>query len=402
MNRNVRIVYNGMFKNEAGIITRMLESVYKYIDYYVIQDNGSTDGTPDIIKKFFEEKNIPGVVYYEPWVNFGYNRNHTLQKCLSLNSTHNCEYILRVDADETLEVDDDFDWEIIRQKDAWNIYCNYNNWTVYRMWLWKSSLPWEFTEFSRHETIQLKDEQSYTSADLPQSFRHIYKGGGATWSNVYKYAIDGLELEKDQLNWFRKKNKADAYHFYYTARSYAYHIGDGSVKIDYPYPEYENEIARRCIWFYEKFLDVYFPGHEKGGIVFNDRWVFEAYYTSSTMHLKLGEVDKFLKKALKAYAHGPDRNEPILEVIKYYTNINELYIALKYCYFIIDNNYTDQQDARPVNYSNVNWQMPEKMLRLAYATNNVPGIKYASQKIRNASYWFDVPPEIKDLVLKGL
>ncbi len=215
MNRNVRIVYNGMFKNEAGIITRMLESVYKYIDYYVIQDNGSTDGTPDIIKKFFEEKNIPGVVYYEPWVNFGYNRNHTLQKCLSLNSTHNCEYILRVDADETLEVDDDFDWEIIRQKDAWNIYCNYNNWTVYRMWLWKSSLPWEFTEFSRHETIQLKDEQSYTSADLPQSFRHIYKGGGATWSNVYKYAIDGLELEKDQLNWFRKKNKADAYHFYY-------------------------------------------------------------------------------------------------------------------------------------------------------------------------------------------
>ncbi len=46
--------------------------------------------------------------------------------------------------------------------------------------------------------------------------------------------------------------------------------------------------------------------------------------------------------------------------------------------------------------------MPEKMLRLAYATNNVPGIKYASQKIRNASYWFDVPPEIKDLVLKSL
>ena len=45
MNRDVRIVYNGMFKNEAGIITRMLESIYKHIDYYVIQDNGSTDGT---------------------------------------------------------------------------------------------------------------------------------------------------------------------------------------------------------------------------------------------------------------------------------------------------------------------------------------------------------------------
>ena len=66
MNRNVRIVYNGMFKNEAGIITRMLESVYKYIDYYVIQDNGSTDGTPGI---FFSSKNfliISGVPSVEP------------------------------------------------------------------------------------------------------------------------------------------------------------------------------------------------------------------------------------------------------------------------------------------------------------------------------------------------
>jgi glycosyltransferase involved in cell wall biosynthesis len=60
-NKTVKIVLNAMVKNEAAVIERMLESAYKYIDYWVIQDNGSTDGTQDIIKNFFESKNIPGI-----------------------------------------------------------------------------------------------------------------------------------------------------------------------------------------------------------------------------------------------------------------------------------------------------------------------------------------------------
>ena len=57
-NKSVKIVLNAMVKNEAAVIERMLESAYKHIDYWVIQDNGSTDGTQDIIKSFFESKNI--------------------------------------------------------------------------------------------------------------------------------------------------------------------------------------------------------------------------------------------------------------------------------------------------------------------------------------------------------
>ena len=52
-NKTVKIVLNAMVKNEAAVIERMLESVVKHIDYWVIQDNGSTDGTQDIIKNFF-------------------------------------------------------------------------------------------------------------------------------------------------------------------------------------------------------------------------------------------------------------------------------------------------------------------------------------------------------------
>ena len=39
-------------KNESHIIHECLNSIYKFIDYWVIVDTGSTDGTQDIIKKF--------------------------------------------------------------------------------------------------------------------------------------------------------------------------------------------------------------------------------------------------------------------------------------------------------------------------------------------------------------
>mgnify|MGYP000992836014 CR=1 FL=1 len=36
--------------------------IYKYIDYYVIQNNGSTDGTQEIVEDFFKDKNINTVI----------------------------------------------------------------------------------------------------------------------------------------------------------------------------------------------------------------------------------------------------------------------------------------------------------------------------------------------------
>ena len=51
------ICLNMIVKNEAHIILETLNSVKKYIDYWVISDTGSTDGTQTVIKEFFEKEN---------------------------------------------------------------------------------------------------------------------------------------------------------------------------------------------------------------------------------------------------------------------------------------------------------------------------------------------------------
>ena len=65
--KQTKICLNAMVANEARTITRMLDSVVDYVDYWVIQDNGSTDGTQDIIKNYFEERNILGFLYEISW-----------------------------------------------------------------------------------------------------------------------------------------------------------------------------------------------------------------------------------------------------------------------------------------------------------------------------------------------
>ena len=110
MNKKTKIVMNAMVGNEEKTIVRMLESVAPHIDFWVVQCNGN-DQTETIINQFFKEKGIPGFTYNVEWKFPGWNRDHALQECL--NANHGCDWILRMDADERLQVDSDFDWSIL-------------------------------------------------------------------------------------------------------------------------------------------------------------------------------------------------------------------------------------------------------------------------------------------------
>lgn len=53
-----------MYKNEASVIRRMLDSCLSYVDYYILQNNGSTDGTDEIVKDFLSTNQLAGEIYY--------------------------------------------------------------------------------------------------------------------------------------------------------------------------------------------------------------------------------------------------------------------------------------------------------------------------------------------------
>ena len=72
---------NMIVKNESHVIRETFDNLLKYIpfDYWVISDTGSTDGTQDIIKNYFKEKNIAGELVFHEWKDFGHNRTMALE-----------------------------------------------------------------------------------------------------------------------------------------------------------------------------------------------------------------------------------------------------------------------------------------------------------------------------------
>ena len=89
------VCLNMIVKDEHQVILRCLASVKTFIDYWVIVDTGSTDGTQELIRNFM--KDIPGELFERPWVNFAHNRNEAL-----ILAQGKDDYLLIIDADEKI------------------------------------------------------------------------------------------------------------------------------------------------------------------------------------------------------------------------------------------------------------------------------------------------------------
>lgn len=87
-------------RDEAHIIARCLESVRPFVSHWVICDTGSVDDT--CVRSRAAMAGIPGQVYHHHWEDFGHNRTRALQ----LARASGCDYILVIDADEVLAVED--------------------------------------------------------------------------------------------------------------------------------------------------------------------------------------------------------------------------------------------------------------------------------------------------------
>lgn len=312
--KRVKICLNMMVGNESHIIHRVLESCYKYIDYWIIQCNG-TDNTQELIEKFFEEKNIPGYCYNVEWQYPGWNSDHLIQECYKAN--HKCDWFFRIDADEELQIDDDFDWSVLEnlEIESWNIVAedSYSSWMRSR--LWNSKLPWRFKHDKRHECIILPGcgptEEEFQRVSLDRKFRHFIRSEGNSYTNPTKFLTDALELENQHIS--QNTLLKDSYHFFYIGKSYSDCYGSNELPLGY---EHQKEYARRCIFYFSEYVKRFYDGS----------WNEMIYYAQYL----IGNAYKFCKeydKAIQAYGecvkYCPIRNEHLCALAEIYLEMGK-------------------------------------------------------------------------------
>lgn len=263
-----KICLNMIVKDEKPVITRCLASVKPIIDYWVIVDTGSTDGTQEVIKEFM--KDIPGELYERPWKNFEHNRN----EAISL-AKDKADYLLIMDADDRLEFDPGFTLPAL-SCGSYRLWIKYGGTTYQRDQLIQTSLPWKWVGVL-HEVLTCDVPHS---SQIMEKVNYVVSTDGARSRDPKKFIKDAEVLEQALSG-----EPNNARYMFYLAQSY------------------------RDAGQYDKALEWYRKRIERGG------WAEEVYFSMLQVALleqTLGRSeDTVINSLLRAHRYRPHRAEPI-------------------------------------------------------------------------------------------
>ena len=122
-------------RDEAPIITKCLASVVKYLDYWCICDTGSTDGTQQVIRDYFQQQGVPGEIHDCEWKNFGYNRTQAFIKARRAQKKHGFHYYFVMDADDQLVGSLDSFKQDTKRADVYHMYIKMGGTQFHRLQL---------------------------------------------------------------------------------------------------------------------------------------------------------------------------------------------------------------------------------------------------------------------------
>jgi glycosyltransferase involved in cell wall biosynthesis len=126
-----RLVLTQIMKNEAHVITRMLNSIRPIVDIICLVDTGSTDNTIEVVKNWGEQNKIETHVFERPFDNFENSRNYSIQMAREVTQGRGNDFWgFWLDADEMIEILPNFNKNSIN-KDLYmfNTYINVMKYT---------------------------------------------------------------------------------------------------------------------------------------------------------------------------------------------------------------------------------------------------------------------------------
>jgi glycosyltransferase involved in cell wall biosynthesis len=302
------VCLNMIVKNEKDVIERCLQSVSGIIDYWVIVDTGSTDGTQEIIKEFMKKKSIKGELHERPWKNFSHNRNEALR--LAKNKG---DYTFFIDADEYLVYEKDFQLPLL-DKDYYYITVSHGSSRYGKIQFIRSSMDWEWVGVL-HEFLRCPLAKS---CDILKDVENIYTTEGARSKDPLKYEKDAEILEAAL-----KEEPNNQRYVFYLAQSYR-DAGNYQRALDY----YKKRIEMRG-WDQEIYYSLYQIASIKEQLNYPFEEVLESYFQSflsrpsraeplyriSSLYRKQGRFDQGYQIA--KYAAGIRRPDDLLFVEDY-------------------------------------------------------------------------------------
>jgi len=197
------VCLNMIVRNEAHIVREVLSDAAPLIDEWVVVDTGSTDGTQDVIREFFEDAGVAGTLHERPWRDFGTNRTEAIELCAGRS-----DYVWVIDADD--RVVGDLDLTELRA-DAYHLRYG-DDFTYWRKQIFRTSLRWRF-EGRVHEYPVCLD--AATEERLDGRYHIDSRRLGDRSGAADKYARDGALLAAAVA-----ENPEDARSTFYLAQSY--------------------------------------------------------------------------------------------------------------------------------------------------------------------------------------
>lgn len=279
-NKIKKITLCMIVKDEARVIERCLSSVLPVIDEFCIVDTGSTDGTQQKIKDFFDRNGIPGVVHESVWTDFGTNRSEALQ----LAGKTDADYAFMIDADEILVFEPGFDPNKFKEgltADLYNIFAQFGQTRYHRPQLTNNKKPFYYRGVL-HEYVDC--HEPIATRDFVRGFMNTPIQDGARSADPEKYSKDAMKFEEALASGKVDEKDFHRYHFY-LAQSY------------------------RDSQQWQKALDAYMKRAELGG--WNEEVFYSLYQAGRIMEILEKPVDNIIQLYFRAYQTAPWRAESL-------------------------------------------------------------------------------------------